>query len=78
MVNEKLLQKFSIDFVSEKSLKDSIKLSLQNDSRRYGNLFRFEQFSILDKNTVDLSSNYANPEQLAKNNNFEIENKKLR
>jgi hypothetical protein len=36
------------------------------------NLFRFEPFSILDKNTVDLNSNYANPEQLAKNNKFEI------
>ena len=35
-------------------------------------LFRFEQFSILDKNTVDLSSNYSNPEQLAKKNKFEI------
>ena len=51
---------------------NEIKLSLQNINRSYGNLFRFEQFSILDKNTVDLSSNYANPEQLAKNNKFEI------
>ena len=65
---------------------NEIKLSLQNiylkkklerkDGTLYDNpdynLFRFEPFSILDKNTVDLSSNYANPEQLAKNNKFEI------
>ena len=64
---------------------NEIKLSLENhvnqkelkgeDGKSYGPLdkfFRFEQFSILDKSTVDLNSNYSNPEQLAKKNKFEI------
>jgi hypothetical protein len=35
-------------------------------------LFRFEQFSILDKNTIELNSNYSNSEQLAKSNKFKF------
>lgn len=38
----------------------------------YYNLFRFEQVSILDKNTIELNSNYSNPEQLAKTNKFKF------
>jgi hypothetical protein len=65
---------------------NEIKLSLQNINvekklkrengefyeNPYYELLRFEHFSILDKNTVDLNSNYSNPEQLAKKNKFEI------
>jgi hypothetical protein len=39
---------------------------------RFYNLIRFEQISILDKNTIELNSNYSNPEQLAKSNKFKF------
>jgi hypothetical protein len=38
----------------------------------YYNLFQFKHFSILDKNIIDLNSNYSNPEQLAKTNKFKF------
>ena len=36
------------------------------------NLIRFKQISILDKNTIEINSNYSNPEQLAKTNKFKF------
>ena len=58
---------------------NEIKASLQNfinnnhtSKESEEPLFSLEQFSILDKNTVDLNSNYSNPEQLAKKSKFEI------
>jgi len=58
---------------------NEIKSSLQNfinneytNKKSEESLFSLEQFSILDKNTVDLNSNYSNPEQLAKKSKFEI------
>jgi hypothetical protein len=38
----------------------------------YLNLFKLKVISILDKNTVDLNSNYSNPEQLAKASQFKF------
>ena len=50
---------------------DDIKGKVKVENQYYG-LFRFEQVSILDKNTIELNSNYSNPEQLAKTNKFKF------
>ena len=64
------LRQFSDDKVITKW--DDINKQVYTKDNPYYNLFRFIQVSILDKNTIELNSNYSNPEQLAKTNKFKF------
>jgi hypothetical protein len=64
------LRRFSDDKLIPKW--DDINEQVYTKDNPYYNLFRFIQVSILDKNTIELNSNYANPEQLAKTNKFKF------
>jgi len=59
-------------YVGEKYIDKSTIKELKLEKNLSYNLFRFKQVSILDKNAIELNSNYANPEQLAKTNKFKF------